>query len=352
MKLRLASDLKRKRLTAFWLCIVATVAIAPSCFAASAPSVMAAVLERGHVNCGVTPDQLGFSTEAPDGAWTGFDVDFCRAVATAVFATPTAVKFIAVHQSRHFKALQQGDVDIIAGSSPLTLSRDTEFDARVVGTSYFDGQGFMAGRAQVVSSVYELSGASVCVLSGTGAQRAVVDFFVPRGMRYKIIAADRWEDALKNYESGGCTVLTGDATQLAQVRARLLRPGDHNILPETIAKRPLGPVVRTGDARWFGVVRWTLMALIEAEELGISTTNLDAMKQSQLRDVRRFLGREGDIGKSLGLQADWAAQVVRYVGNYAEMFDRTLGDGSTLKLRRGLNQLWTKGGLMVAAPLR
>lgn len=335
----------------FGLCVAPVMPVTPV-HAAATPSVMASVLDRGHVNCGVVDGNPGFSERLPNGDWAGFDVDFCRAVATAVFATPRAVKFIAVHRARAFEALRDSKVDIIAGSAPFTISRDTELSVRVVGTSFFDGQGFLAGRAQVISSVFELSGASVCALRGTGAERAVVDFFKPRGMRYKLIAADRWDEVLKLYESGRCSVLTGDRTLLAYERSKMPRARELVLLPENIRKRPLGPVVRAGDERWFGVVRWTLMALIQAEELGIATANLEEMKQSPLVGVRRFLGLESSIGKSLGLQPTWAAEIVRYVGNYAEVFDRHLGPKTPLRLRRGLNRLWSDGGLLIAAPFR
>jgi general L-amino acid transport system substrate-binding protein len=319
--------------------------------AAAAPTTLDAIRARGHVLCGIGEVQPGFSEEA-NGVRSGLDVEFCTALAAAVFGTKDAVKFWPLSANDRFKALQSGDVDVLARGAAWTLSRDTEFGARFTGVLFYDGQGFMTRRGNAVASVLELSGASICALPGVMGEQGVAEFFGAQRMRYQIVTQENWDDLVKAYAAGSCTVLTGDVSLLAVARGKLKAPADHIILPELITKEPLAPAVRQDDPQWFAVVRWTLMALIEAEELGLTRDNVDAERASNEPEVRRFLGLEANLGQALGLPRDWAYQIVKNTGNYGEIFDRTLGAKSELKLSRGLNNLWTKGGLMYSMPFR
>jgi general L-amino acid transport system substrate-binding protein len=321
--------------------------------AVSAPvNVLDAVRARGKVVCGVADHAAGFSEVNPRGSWSGLDVEFCSALAAAVLGNRGAVKFLSLNAGDRFKSLQDNEIDVLLGATAWTLTRDTELGARFAGVLYYDGQGFIIPRNHSIASVLELSGASICVLADSSDEAAIADFFGSRKMRYQLITSDRWEELVKTYSDGGCTVLTGDMTLLAYEKSRLASGSDQMMLPELISKEPYGPAVRVGDDGWFAIVRWTFMALVAAEELNISSSNVDAMKSSPSHEVRRFLGLDADLGAPLGLSRDWAYQVVKQVGNYAEIFERTLGQSSSLKLDRGLNNLWTKGGLMYAAPFR
>jgi general L-amino acid transport system substrate-binding protein len=311
-----------------------------------------AIRARGHLLCGIGEPQAGFSHVGQGGDRSGLDVEFCTALSAAVFGSKDAVKFWPLSTNDRFKALQAGDVDVLSRGATWTLSRDTELGARFTGVLLYDGQGFLTRRGNAVASLLELSGASVCALPGAMGEQAVAAYFTAQRMRYQIVAHDNWDDLVKAYTAGSCTVLTGDISLLAQARSNLKAPGDHIILPELITKEPLGPAVRQDDAQWFAVVRWTLMALIEAEELGLTSANVDAQRASTDPGIRRFLGIEANLGQALGLPRDWAYQVVKNVGNYGEIFDRTLGMKSDLKLARGLNNSWTKGGLMYSMPFR
>jgi len=312
----------------------------------------AIVQERGYLNCGLAGNAPGFSEMDRRGVWRGLDVEFCAGLAAAIFGKKDAVKFFSIAPSDSFKALADGDIDVLMGTTAWTLSRDTEFGARFVGVLYYDGGGFMAPRNHSISSVLELSGASVCVLGGSAGQRAVTDYFDQRKMRYQLVISERWDQIANVYAEGGCTVLFGDQSALAYERTRLPRPADHTLLAEQISKQPLGPAVKSGDERWFAIVRWVLMSMIAAEELGVTRSNVSSMASSTVLDVHRLLGREADLGAPLGLARDWAFQVIAQIGNYGEIFDRTIGLNSPLKLERGLNALWNNGGLMYAAPLR
>jgi len=320
--------------------------------ASAADTTLDAIRARGHLLCGIGEPHAGFSHVDSAGQRSGLDAEFCRALAAAVFGSKDAVKFWPLSANDRFKALQAGDVDVLARGATWTLSRDTELGARFAGVLFYDGQGFLTRRGNAVASVLELSGASVCALPGAMGEQAVASYFTAQRMRYQIVAHDNWDDLVKAYNAGSCTVLTGDVSLLAQVRSKLRSPGDHIILPELITKEPLGPAVRQDDAQWFAVVRWTLMALIEAEELGLTSANVDAQRASSDPGIRRFLGLEANLGQALGLPRDWAYQVVKNVGNYGEIFESTLGMKSELKLARGLNNSWAKGGLMYSMPFR
>jgi general L-amino acid transport system substrate-binding protein len=310
------------------------------------------VKARGHLVCGVTEGMPGFAELNERGNWTGFDIDICAAVATATLGRKDAVKYRVVTPASGFPALMAREVDLLPRANARTLSRDTEYGVRYVETTFHEGQGFLVRRGYAVASVLELSGASVCVMAPGGAAQGLETYFQSRNMRYSVLASEHWSEAVKAYADSACTLLTGDITALAAARSRFTTPSDHVILPELIAKDKLGPVVRTGDEQWFSIVRWTIEALVAAEELGISQQNIDAQRGSANIDVRRFLGAESDLGRSLGLARDWSYQVIKQVGSYGEIFDRNVGASSRLRLDRGANNLWTKGGLFSAAPLR
>ena len=320
--------------------------------ATPAGTTLDTIRARGNVLCGISEPEPGFSEINETRVRSGLEVEFCAALAAAVFGSKDAVKFWPLSPNDRFKTLQSGDVDVLARGATWTLSRDTELGARFAGVLYYDGQGFLTRRGNAVASVLELSGASICALPGPMGEQGVADFFNAQRMRYQVVTQAHWEDVVKAYAAGDCSVLSGDVSLLAVARSNLKQPADHMMLPEIITKEPSGPAVRQDDAQWFAVVRWTLMALVEAEELGITSANVDAKRASNEPEVRRFLGLEANLGQALGLPRDWAYQVVKNVGNYGEIFDRTLGAKSNLKLARGLNNLWTKGGLMYAMPFR
>lgn len=339
----------------FKSCLSAAIAVVGQVLdveAVRAGSILEAVKERGYVNCGVSENAPGFSQVNSQGQWSGLEVEFCSALSTAVFGSRDKVKLRALQAADRFKSLQEGEIDVLLRTSAWTLSRDADLRIRFVSVLFYDGQGFLVPRSHAVTSVLELSGSSICVLPGGSGERTVSEFFTRTKMRYQLITSPRWEELVKSYVAGACTVLTGDVTALASERSRIHNPADHTLLTELISKEPLGPFVRANDDDWFEVVRWTMMVLIAAEELGISSGNVSAMETSSYLDVRRLLGMEANLGQPLGLARDWAYQIIKQVGNYGEIFEKTLGQGSPLKLERGLNNLWTKGGLMYAAPFR
>lgn len=301
--------------------------------------------------CGVSEGAPGFAAVTQAGIWAGLDVDFCAAVATAVLGSKDAVRYRVVSASNRFHALASGEIDLLPRANGLTLSRDADQGVRFVDTLFHDGQGFLVRRGHAVASVLELSGATVCVMSGAGEQGLEI-FSLGRKMRFQRVVADIWADTIKAYANGACTVLSGDVTVLAAERSRFTAPGEHVILPEMVSKEMLGPFVRQHDDQWFAIVRWTLAALIGAEELGITKAMVPDMRTDQNPDVRRFLGLEADVGRPLGLPREWSYEVIRQVGNYGEIFERNIGLRSPLSLERGLNNLWIKGGLLSAGSLR
>lgn len=307
---------------------------------------------RGHVVCGVTEGLEGFASIAANGTWTGLDIDFCRAVATAALGSSGAVQYRVVTAASRYQALAAGEVDLLPRANGRTLSRDVELGVRFTDTLFHNGQGFLIRRGYAVTSILELSGVSICVMKGTDAARDVETYYQTRKMRYQLVATEHWQEAVKAYADGACTVLTGDTALLAAERSRLVNPGEHVLMPELISKEMLGPVVRQGDEQWFSIVRWTLAALIAAEELGITSQNVDSLRASENVDIRHFLGLEADIGRSMGLAPDWSYQLVKQVGNYGEVFERNVGLKSPLALERGVNNLWMRGGLLSAGPLR
>lgn len=318
----------------------------------AAADTLAKIKKRGHVMCGVGQDLPGFSSSDSNGNWHGMDVAFCRALAAAVFDNAKSVKFRPLSTTQRFQSLYSGEVDVLSRHTTWTLSRDSATGLRFVGTLYFDGQGFMVRKDLAVASILELSGTSICASADSLAQHNAKVFFRSHKMRIEIVALEKVANILNAYEAKRCKVYTSTASGLAALRLKLAKPSDHVILPEVISNDPLGPAVRQGDEHWFSVVRWTLFALIAAEELNITSNNISAMHASSNPHVRRFLGLEGQLGMRLGLTNDWANRIIKAVGNYGELYARHLGAKSSLRISRGLNRLWNKGGLMYAPPIR
>ncbi len=319
--------------------------------AAASAGTLDTVKQKGQLTCGVNPALAGFGVPDDKGNFTGLDVDFCRAVAAAVLGDATKVKFIALNATDRFTALQSGEIDLLARNSTWTSSRDQQ--GMLFGpVNFYDGQGFMVRKKLGVASAKDLNGASVCVQQGTTTELNLADYFRANGMKYDSVAFKGEDETLKAYESGRCDAFTTDSSGLYAERLRLTDPDQHMVLPEIISKEPLSPAVRQGDDQWFNAVRWTQYAMVTAEELGVTSKNADDMTKSDNPDVRRLLGVEGDVGKGFGLDTAWAYNVIKLVGNYGEVFDRNVGDGSPLKIKRGLNALWKNGGLQYAPPLR
>jgi len=320
--------------------------------AAPAGGLLEKVRQRGAVVCGVAPSLAGFSIPDKQGRWTGFDVDLCRAVAAAIFDDPEKVTFVPLLSKDRFTALQTGEVDLLSRTSTWSMVRDTALGLNFTGINFYGGEGFMVRRMLGLSSALQLAGASVCAEQGTTTELNVADFFRSHGLKYEIVAFKGSQETLDAYASGRCDAYAYDRAGLAIQRMGLAAPLEHVILPETISKEPLGPAVRHGDDQWFDLVKWTLFAMVDAEELGVGQGNLDSMRASDRPDVRRLLGLEGDFGEPLGLNRDWAYRILRHVGNYGESFERNLGRDSPLKIERGQNALWTRGGLQYAPPIR
>ncbi len=319
---------------------------------AASAQTLAAIKSRGELICGANGTLAGFGLPDPQGNWTGFDVDFCRAIAAAIFNDPTKVKFVPLTAKDRFTALQSGEIDVLSRNTTWTLSRDTSLGLDFVAVTYFDGQGFMVRRALKVSSALELNGASVCVQQGTTSELNLADYFRANQMQLKTVTFATGDEARKAYESGRCDSYTTDSSGLYGERQKLAVPGDHIVLPEIISKEPLTPAVRHGDSQWMDIVRWTHFAMVDAEELGVTKANVDDKLKSDDPETRRMLGAEGQYGEALGLTNDWVYRIIKHVGNYGEVFERNVGQGSPLKIVRGLNALWTKGGLQYGPPFR
>ena len=323
---------------------------APQSFAGA---TLDAVKGRGELVCGVNTSVYGFSAPDDKGNWHGLDVDICRAVAAAVLGDAARVRFVPLSAQARFTALQSGEVDLLARNTTWTLTRDTSNGLNFAPVSYYDGQGFMVPAKLGVQSAKDLSGASVCVQTGTTSELNLADYFRANRMELKPVTIEKYEEVTSAYLAGRCDAITSDASQLAAIRANEApHPEDHLILPEIISKEPLAPAVRHGDDQWFDAVKWSLLAAVEAEEKGVSSTNVDAMLASDDPTIRRLLGVAPGLGAALGLDERWAYNVVKQVGNYGEIFERNLGADSKLKLPRGLNALWTQGGLQYAPPAR
>ena len=311
-----------------------------------------AVTKRGFVQCGVSQGIPGFSNLDDQGNWQGIDVDSCRGVASAVFGDAGKAKFMPLSAKERFTVLQSGEIDMLPRNTTWTLNRDAGLGLAFVGINYHDGQGFMVRKSFGVRSALELNGATVCAGAGTTTELNLADYFRTHKMKYTVVTFEKADEVAAAYDSGRCDVYTSDQSQLHAQRIKLKSPDEHVVLPEVISKEPLGPVVRHGDDQWFDIVKWSLFCMINAEELDISSTEVAVMMTSDSPKIRRLLGVEGDLGKGLGLSKDWCRNIIEQVGNYGESFARNLGSNTPLKIERGLNTLWSHGGIMYAPPLR
>ena len=320
---------------------------------AAAAGTLDDVKARGKLNCGVTTGLVGFAAPDANGEWNGFDVSVCRAVAAAVLNDPSAVEFVPTTGKTRFTALASGEIDMLARNTTWTFSRDVDLKFTFVGVNYYDGQGFMVPKGLGVSSAKDLDGATVCIQTGTTTELNLADFFRANNINYEPVPIETNAEAQQQYLAGACDVYTTDASGLAATRATFEAPGDHVLLPEIISKEPLGPLVRHGDDEWGDVVRWTLNALITAEELGVTSANVSEMSTgSNNPEVKRLLGTEGTLGEMLGLDADWAMRAISSQGNYGEIFAKNIGEETPIALSRGLNAQWTDGGLIYSPPFR
>lgn len=310
------------------------------------------VQQRGTLSCGVSTGLAGFSQKDENGNWSGLDVDVCRAVAAAVLGDAGKVQYKPLTAKERFTALQSGEIDMLSRNTTWTHTRDTSLGLNFAGVNYYDGQGFMVARDLGVGSALELDGAAVCIQAGTTSELNLADYFRANGMSYNAITFDTSDQTRAGFDSGRCDVLTSDQSQLYALRIGLKKPDAAIVLPEVISKEPLGPVVRQGDDAWFNIVRWSLLAMIEAEFLGIDSGSVDEARTEGGPAQKRLMGSEGDAGQKLGLSAEWAYNIVKQVGNYAQSFERNVGQGSPLKIARGLNAQWNEGGIMYSSPVR
>ena len=310
------------------------------------------VRKRGSLHCGVSTGLPGFSNPNSAGQWVGIDVEYCRAFAAAVFGDASKVKYIPLTAKERFTAIQSGEIDVLSRNTTWTITRDAGLGLNFVGVTYYDGQGFMVKKNLNVTSAKQLDGAALCIQGGTTTELNAADYFRHNNMKYTPVVFDTSDQTVKGFESGRCDVLTSDRSQLYALRIKLSKPDEALVLPEVISKEPLGPVVRQGDDEWFNIGRWVLIALLNAEEHGINMKNVDQMKKSKAPNIQRFLGVIAPGGAPLGLSDDWTYNIIKQVGNYGEVFERTVGQDSPLKIDRGNNALWSEGGLMYGAPIR
>lgn len=343
------TTMKKAISVAVGMALVAGALTTTSVFAAT---TLESVKQKGHLQCGVTSGLPGFSQPDEKGSWTGIDVDTCRAVAAAVFGDAKAVEFTPLTAKERFTALQSGEIDILSRNTTWTLTRDASLGLNFAGVNYYDGQGFLVNKDIGVDDATQLDGATVCIQAGTTTELNLSDYFRAKGMDFKPIVFDTSEQSVQGFAAGRCDVLTSDRSQLAALRSKLSDPNSAKILPNTISKEPLGPVVRQGDDEWFNIVKWVLFVQINAEELGITGANVDDMLKSDNPNVQRLLGTDGDMGAKLGVPDDFGYAIVKQVGNYGEMYDRNVGPDTALGLERGINALWTDGGIMYAPPVR
>lgn len=319
---------------------------------AQAQTTLERVKQRGHLICGTSTGIAGFSLADGQGNWSGLDVDVCRAISAAIFDDPAKVRFVPLASKDRLTALQSGEIDVLPRTTTWTLSRDAGQGLHFTAVNYYDGQGFQVRAKSGIKSVKELEGASICTVQGTTNELNLADYFRANKMKYEVVAFQGIDETVKAYESGRCDAISTDVSQLVSYRLKMADPAEHALLPDVISKEPLGPYVRQGDDEWFDIVRWTVFALLNAEELGVSQANLAEMLKSENPEVRRLLGVEGKSGTGLGLTADWIARIVKHVGNYGESYERNLGSESRIKLPRGINNLWSKGGIHYAPPVR
>ena len=311
-----------------------------------------AVKERGALVCGVSEGLPGFSGKDAKGEWSGFDIDFCRALAAAIFDDPGKVRFLPLNAEQRFSALQSGAIDILSRNSTWTMAREAELKLIFPAVTYYDGQGFLVRRTLPVQSTLELDGAKVCVEGGTTSAQNVRDYFHANSMKLDLVTTSSAAEALKAYDADLCAAFTSDVSQLYVQRLMLSQPDDHVILPDVISKEPLGPAVRQGDEQWALIAKWTHFAMLNAEELGVGSKTIEKALKSEKPAIKRLVGMEGNLGEQIGLSSDWAVRIVRAVGNYGEVFDHNVGSESKLAISRGLNHLWTSGGIQYAPPLQ
>ena len=331
--------------------LLGSAALALTASAASA-ATLDEVKGKGYVQCGVSTGLAGFSNPDDKGNWSGIDVDYCRALAAAIFNDDKKVHYTPLTAKERFTALQSGDVDILSRNTTWTMDRDTSLGFNFAGVMFFDGQGFMIRKDMNITSALQLSGASVCVQTGTTTELNLADYFKANNMTYESKAFENLDAVNTAYQQGACDVYTTDKSGLYAIRLTMANPDDHMILPETISKEPLGPAVRQGDDQWFDIAKWVYYALLDAEEYGVTSENVDEMKKSDNPRIRRLLGVDGKFGESIGLSNDWAYNAIKLVGNYGEIYARNVGEDSPLKIDRGINNLWTKGGLQYGMPIR
>jgi general L-amino acid transport system substrate-binding protein len=332
--------------------LLSALALIAAVSTAASAGTLKTVRDRGHLVCGVSEGLPGFSAKDAKGQWSGLDVDFCRALAAAIFNDVTKVEFVPLSADDRFAALPAQKIDVLSRNSTWTMERETELGVLFTAVNYYDGQGFMVRKTLNIDSARQLGDKSICVKSGTTTELNLADYFRNNLLSYKATTFSTAEEALKAYESGRCEALTSDVSQLYALRSELATPRDHIILPDIISKEPLGPVVRRDDFQWFNIVKWTQFAMIDADELGVDQANIEAATKSQKPSIRRLLGLEGTFGEKLGLANDWAARIVRLVGNYGDEYDRNVGTHSKLGIPRGLNNLWDRGGIQYAPPIR
>lgn len=310
------------------------------------------VKKRGKLNCGVSGGLAGFSATNSKGTWVGIDVDVCRAVAAAVLGDAKKVKFVSLTAKERFTALQSGEIDVLSRNTTWTATRDTSLGINFAGVNYYDGQGFLVSKKLGVKSALKLNGASVCIQAGTTSELNLADYFKANNMKYKTLTYDTSAQSRVGFEAGRCDILTSDASQLYSLRSQLKKPNSAMVLPEIISKEPLGPVVRQGDDVWFNIVKWSLIAMVNAEELGITSSNVKKLSKGKNPAIRRLLGMSGEAGKNLHIDEKWAYNIIKQVGNYGQSFERNVGSKSPLKISRGLNALWKDGGLQYGPPVR
>ena len=337
----------KRSIISFGLAIAVSVAALPA-----AAQTLNTVKQRGVLHCGANGTLAGFGLPDAQGNWTGFDVDYCRAIAAAVFNDPTKVKFVPLTAKDRFTALQSGEVDVLIRNTTWTSSRDTTLGLNFSATNYYDGQGFIVRKSLNINSAMELNDAAICVQQGTTTELNLADFFRTNRMKLKTVTFATATEAVKAYDAGRCDAYTSDASQLYAERLRTTNPDDHIVLPDIISKEPFAAAVRHGDDQWFDIVRWSHFVLVNAEEFGITKANVDQHLQTENPEIKRLLGVEGSHGEAFGLTNDFAVRIIKHLGNYGEVFERNLGQASPLKIARGLNGLWTKGGLQYAPPVR
>jgi len=319
---------------------------------ATAAQTLDAIRDRGKLICGINPDLPGFAARDQEGAWRGFDVDFCRAVAAAIFNDADKVEFKALSSADRLTALKSGDIDLLSRNTTWTMARETGLGINFAAVTYYDGQGFLVRSNLKVESALELGGKSICVQTGTTTEANLADYFRDNKLTYQVNAFPSADEALAAYNEGRCDAFTTDTSALFAERLKLAKPDEHIILPDIISKEPLSPAVRQGDDRWFKVVQWTHFVMLNAEELGVTSKTIEQAMTSDNPEVRRLVGLDGSAGTEIGLTSDWAARIIRLVGNYDEVFERNVGAGSKLGIPRGINQLWTHGGIQYAPPIR